>query len=664
MAPPLDRRDFLRGIAAIGIAPAAATALTACGSNGGGSPTVEPPPPGSGGGNSSTGNLTEPPEFDFPLVLPLPFAHGVASGDPMADRVIIWTRITESTPSASQIPVRWAVSSTPDFSSPLRSGEQITQADRDWTVKVDVTGLQPATTYYYQFEAFGRRSIIGRTRTAPRGAVDSIRVAVMSCSSYWSSHWSGFANLADRNDLDLVIHCGDYIYDFVDEDEAVRARKGRADTADIDYRDWLDLQELRRRYALWRSDPSLMRAHQQHPWFIVWDNHDIDPRYGNELPTPFDGQTGSTTLAQTTQAFWEWTPSRPVKADGSGEFLLVDDGRYPMPPDSTLVWRRLRYGELLDVFGLDTQIGLPRYQLTLDSGHLASGNSLMGRRQFEWLVAGMRESSQAGVTWRLLNNQTWIAPVDIPDLIDGVPTAKLGISRWTDYPEERAALFQALRGDDAGNDRVRNNIVVSGDAHGNLGSDLIESTAFIDGSLPALPVPNPRPGSTPLNTPAGWGRASTGNLPGLNQRAASVGVEFAPSSMGRGGADELVSNALQQPAGGLESILGARALELALITGNKNVQFIEWVDHGYGIVDLNTERAIFEYWWQDKLTPDAPDVLGRQMISWARSDSGRPIPRHPDQIDDVTAHGLSVMPTEGTRSAPPAPLDRSAVNPR
>ena len=134
--------------------------------------------------------------------------------------------------------------------------------------------------------------------------------------------------------------------------------------------------------------------------------------------------------------------------------------------------------------------------------------------------------------------------------------------------------------------------------------------------------------------------------------------------MGRGGADELVSNALQQPAGGLESILGARALELALITGNKNVQFIEWVDHGYGIVDLNTERAIFEYWWQDKLTPDAPDVLGRQMISWARSDSGRPIPRHPDQIDDVTAHGLSVTPTEGTRSAPPAPLDRSAVNPR
>ena len=105
-------------------------------------------------------------------------------------------------------------------------------------------------------------------------------------------------------------------------------------------------------------------------------------------------------------------------------------------------------------------------------------------------------------------------------------------------------------------------------------------------------------------------------------------------------------------------------INIALITGNKNVQFIEWVDHGYGIVDLNTERAIFEYWWQDKLTPDAPDVLGRQMISWARSDSGRPIPRHPDQIDDVTAHGLSVTPTEGTRSAPPAPLDRSAVNPR
>ncbi len=652
--PPIDRRDFLKAAAALGTAPLS-QALSGCA--GGQSPATpqdgDPDDPATPGGN-----LSEAPGFDFPLVLDLPFAHGVASGDPLRDRVIIWTRITETTPSSDRVTVRWEVSTTPDFASIVRSGLQQAIADRDWTVKVDVTGLQPATTYYYRFQAFGRRSIVGRTRTAPDAAVDSIRLAVLACSSYWSSHWSGLAHIADRDDLDLVLHCGDYIYDFVDEDETVRARRDRADTADIDYRDWLDLAELRRRYALWRSDPSLMRAHQQHPWFIVWDNHDIDEGYGNELPTPFDDQSGNTTLLDTTRAFWEWTPSRPLRRHGSGEFLLIDDGRYPEPEDPRLLWRRLPYGPLLDVFGIDTQIGLPGHGLPTDSSHLAEGTSLLGRAQFEWLTQSMLASSQAGVTWRLVNNQAWIAPADIPDLVDGIATPKLGLSRWSDYAHERAALFGFLRGDNASAQRVRNNVIVSGDAHGNLGSDLIEDSALLGDYLPGLPVPNPRTGSTAINTPAGYGRLGTGSLDALTTRGASVGVEFAPSSMGRGGADELVANALSVAPDSAAAVLGARAIELALIGGNKNVQFIEWVDHGYGIVDLNAERAIFEYWWQDKLTPDAPDVLGRQMVSWAAADDSSLIARFQDQLDDGAAHGLPFAATRGTRSANPAPLDQ------
>lgn len=652
MAPPIDRREFLKGAAALGVLPLA-SGLAACGGDG-------DAPPG-----TPSGNLTETPDFDFPLALPLPFAHGVASGDPLKDRVIIWTRITETAPSASEIPVRWEVAATPDFADVLKSGTQATNAGRDWTVKVDVTGLAPATSYYYRFEAFGRRSITGRTRTAPDAAVDSIRLAVLSCSSYWSSWWSGLGHLADRNDLDLVVHCGDYIYDFVDEDEAVRARKDAKDTALPDFRDWLDLGELRRRYALWRSDPNNLRAHQQHPWFIVWDNHDLDEDYGNELPTPLDGAKSTTTLDETTQAFWEWTPSRPVKADGSGTFILVDDGSYPAPEDTKLVWRRLPYGPLLDVFGVDTQIGLPGHGLTMDASHLPSGNSLMGRTQFEWLTRAMRESAQAGVTWRLVNNQTWLAPVDIPDLIDGLPPLpKLGISRWSDYPEERAALMQSLRGDNTDGLRVRNNIVVSGDAHGNLGSDLIESPALLGAYLPALPLPNLRQGSTPANFPAGFGRAGTGNLGPVNLRALSVGVEFAPSSMGRGGGDEMLANSLKLPPGSAATVEGTRLLEAALIAANKNVQFIEWVDHGYGIVDLTAERAIFEWWWQDKLTPGSPDVLGRQMVAWASEDLARPVARFQDQLDGVLAHGLPVAPTAGPRTAEPAPLDTAQLQPR
>lgn len=110
--------------------------------------------------------------------------------------------------------------------------------------------------------------------------------------------------------------------------------------------------------------------------------------------------------------------------------------------------------------------------------------------------------------------------------------------------------------------------------------------------------------------------------------------------MGRGGADELVANTFGLPADAPLNVVGARAIELALIAGNKNMQFVEWVDHGYGIVSLTAERAIFEWWWQDKLTPGSPDGLGYQMVSWAQQDTSALPPRFQDQIDSVVAHGM------------------------
>lgn len=612
--------------------------------------------PGCGDSTAPEGVNGLPADFDFPTVTTAPFCHGVASGDPLGDRVIIWTRVTEAQPSAAAVPVRWTVARDPGLNDVVRQGTQAAVAQHDWTIKVDVTGLQPATTYYYAFEALGGRSITGRTRTAPGSAVEQVRLAVVACSSYWSSHWSGYGHLARRNDLDLVLHCGDYIYDFVDEDEEVRARGNRFDTADVDYRDWLNLDEVRRRYALYRSDPNLCRAHQQHPWMIVWDNHDIDPGYGNELPTPFDGLSGDTTLDDTCRAFWEWTPSRPVRADGSGDFLLVDDGRYPVPENVRLVYRRLPFGPMAEIFGVDTQIGLPRYDLPLDAGHLADGEpTLFGRQQFDWLSNGLIDAEQRGVRWKIVNNQTWMSPVDVPSIVEGVSLPKLGLSRWADYPGERAALFRHLRGDNPQQLRVRGTVLVSGDAHGNLGADLIENDAVLSPYVSGLPLPSLRSGSTVENRLAGMVRATSGNLGPLNLRGNSVGVEFAPSSMGRGGADEIFANAVPgNPQ--LLNVAGARALELVVATGNKNVQFIEWVDHGYGIVDLSAERAIFEYWWQDKLTPDSPDILGMQMVSWAVDDpAALPSPRFRDQLDTVALHGLPVVATVGERQDQPAP---------
>ena len=355
----------------------------------------------------------------------------------------------------------------------------------------------------------------------------------------------------------------------------------------------------------------------------------------------------------------------PAAGHGSGRFLLVDDGSYPAPPDTKLLYRRLPYGPLAEFFGVDTQIGLPGYGLTLDAGHLPAGTpTLCGKPQFDWFTGSMVAAEQAGVKWKIVNNQTWFAPADTPDVIAGFPSVpKIGISRWSNYTGERTALCAALRSNNAASLRVHGSIFVSGDSHGNFGSDLIESATLLSTYVSGTAARSTRNGSTAVNTGAGQVRVTTGNTPVLNNRALSVGVEFAPSSLGRGGADELVLRALVDGGAPLNdatigsSVMGARAVEQAVINANKNAQFIEWVDHGYGIVDLTADRAIFEYWWQDKLTTASPDVLGMQMVSWAADNATAvPMPRYRDQLDYVLAHGMTVAATSGTRVSEPAPL--------
>lgn len=621
------------------------------------------------GPQAAAGEPAPGADLDYPTCCPGPFAHGVASGDPLPDRVIVWTRVMPERMTSPVDAVRWAVAVDPEMRVVVASGVQTPGPEHDHTVKVDVTGLDPATTYYYRFTLGSAHSITGRTRTAPApgSPTEHVRIAAMSCSSYWSSMWSGFENLADRNDIDLVVHLGDYIYDFPDADELVRSRVGFDDITHPDNRDWLDLAEVRRRYALWRSDPQFVRAHQQHPWTIVWDNHDIDPEYGVEVPTPgIDASVGTTTLADTTRAFHEWTPTRPVRPDGSGEFVLVDDGSYPVPEDPLLVYRRLRYGDLIDIFAIDAQSGLERYGLEVDSSHLHGAEpSLLGKTQFEWLTAGLAEST---ARWRLIANQAWFSPADIPTVVEGVRMPQLGIGRWANFADERTALVRHLRGDDGGH-RVRNTIMVSGDAHGNYASDIIETSHLADGYVSGAPGFNLRHGAqegnhhagalrtdTAAGTPAvGSVAGSVGADPG-NPRGRSVGVEFSPSSMGRGGADEMIISVI--PTGSVtgdaryESIRIPRAAEMAILSLNRNAQFVEWVDHGYGIIDLTHERAVFEYWWQDKYVAGASDVLGHQMVAWADDDPTTSPPRLQDQIDAVDLHGLTISPTSGSQALP------------
>ncbi|MFC4602825.1 alkaline phosphatase D family protein [Rhodococcus kronopolitis] len=647
LAPPSprgpSRRTFLRGSALAG-------GLAVAG--------LRPAPPAI----ASIPSADPARPVDYPTCCPGPFANGVASGDPLPDRVILWTRLMPERVADAPGPVRWEVATDPGMTALVRSGEQTPVAEHDFTVKVDVTGLAPAATYYYRFTHAGDHSITGRTRTAPGpgAAVDRVRIATMSCSSYWSSFWSGFEHIAARDDLDLVLHVGDYVYDFPDRDELVRSRVGFDDMDHPDNRDWLTLSEVRRRYALWRSDPQFVRAHQQHPWMIVWDNHDIDVAYGNEVAAPrTDPASATTTLPDTVRAFHEWTPTRPVRADGSGEFVLVDDGSYPTPQDPLLVYRALRYGDLVDVVGIDAE-SHAGHGLSVDSSHLPPGQpSLLGRRQYEWLTATLTDSSHRGTRWRVIGNQAWFAPTDIPEVVQGVAMPKLGIGRWGRYPAERDAIVDHLRG--ARGERIWRNVMVTGDAHGNFASDVISTAYLGDGYLSGIPGRNTRNGAEPQNHGAGAMRVGTGNggpeLAGVAEpadvRGLSVGVEFSPTSMGRGGADDMIRGATG--LGRAESTEIARAAEAAILTLNRNAQFVEWVDHGYGIIDLDRDRAVFEFWWQDKQTPRSPDVLGHQMVAFAEEDRAAVPPRFRDQIDAVELHGLPYGPTAGAPYGPPAP---------
>lgn len=668
-----SRRSFLKGAVAATVAPA----LVSCDAR---SPERRQV------GQTRPANPPAPGEFDYPYCLPLPFAHGVASGDPLHNSIILWTRITEEVPSASSHDIDWVIGTSFDavtetVTGVINFGTQRTSASRDWTVKVDAGSvinvgngqlpLQAETTYYYQFSGtlggVSYTSIIGRTRTAPNSTRD-LKIAVASCSSLWSSYWSGYDNLAAREDIDLVIHAGDYIYDFVDADEEVRARRNIKDIQYVDYRNWRNLEECRRRHALYRSDPANNRAHQQCAWVIAWDNHDVASGGGNELSLDTSDPNLpplTVTASEVLQAFHEWTPTRAAMADGSLQTFGLDGNNhneYVFPSDVRYQYRMLEYGPLADILVMDQQyIGREDGDTSDDNSHLASGGSLLTDTQFHWFTQTMRDSQQVrSKTWRLVVSQTWIAPWNIPNVVPGVSPGGTPVeTRWNDFEEERAALFEYLRGaythpsdgtlDNA--TRIRNNIFLSGDMHGNWGSDVIESNALTTAYQPGPVMQQTgRNGSTPENVNAGYGRASTNNTIAFNNRADSVGAEFAPTSMGRGGADELEKNA--NPGSSVASqVAAARAVELATIQGNKNVQYMEWVDHGYGVVHLSADKAEFDFIWQDKLTPDSPDVLGNKMVAWSATDTTNvPFPKQQDQIDNASLFGITVptVPEEGT----------------
>ncbi len=268
------------------------------------------------------------------------FTHGIASGDPLQTRIILWTRAYPAGGEARKMKVSWQIASDEAFNHVVNQGEAETGPKTDYTVKVDAGGLQPATNYFYRFSCEGTQSMTGRTRTLPAAGVEQVSLAVVSCSNYPQGFFHVYREIADR-DFAAVLHLGDYIYEYPEgiySNEDMTSEHGRKVEPKGEV---IALDDYRRRYALYRSDPDLQAVHAAHPFICVWDDHEIANdtwRTGAQNHNDGEGDFNDRKIAAL-QAYHEWLPIRD-NTEG----------------DQNKIYRSFELGELATLIMMDTRL--------------------------------------------------------------------------------------------------------------------------------------------------------------------------------------------------------------------------------------------------------------------------------------------------------------------
>ena len=374
------------------------------------------------------------------------FRHGVASGDPLADRVVIWTRVTpREVPGAES--VAWMVSRDERFTQVVAKGAVVTSATRDYTVKVDVSQLQPGNTYYYRFESRGERSTVGRTRTLPPNDVARVRLGVVSCSNLPQGYFNSYACLANRHDLDAILHLGDYLYEYAEGQYGDGMRLGRAP---VPNKEMVLLEDYRLRHAQYKADPDSQAIHAAHPFITIWDDHEFTNntwRGGAQNHNPDQGEgewTARRVAAQ--QAYFEWMPIR--------EDAPTLQGR---------IYRTFRFGNLATVFMLDTRVVGRDLQVGRKDTALieSASRQLLGAEQEAWLAEQFVSAVRNKTTWNVLGQQVMFAPQ--------TPTGTLAgnSDSWDGYRGARARVFDMIE-----RAKVSNLAVLTGDVHSSWAFDL------------------------------------------------------------------------------------------------------------------------------------------------------------------------------------------------
>ncbi|MGL6159948.1 alkaline phosphatase D family protein [Microbulbifer sp.] len=422
------------------------------------------------------------------------FQHGVASGDPLQDAVILWTRASPAKGGESVGPVKvtWELARDSQFTDVLRRGSANTDLARDYTIKIDVRGLEPGASYFYRFIGASEQSPVGRTRTLPEGRVEQVKLAVFSCSNYPAGYFNAYQLAAQRDDWDAVLHLGDYIYEYPADGYATErsAEIGRALPED-NVGELLTLTDYRKRYALYRTDTGLQALHAAAPFIAVWDDHEITNdtwKSGAENHNEGEGDFFARRAAAV-QAYYEWLPIRPPQGE-----------RNPQ------IYRSFRFGDLLDLHMLDTRV-IGRDRQIDFAGYIGEDGSfdgrsfaaamadpertLLGKKQLAWLDETLEQSTGH---WQLLGQQVLMGRMHLPAEIminyatggKENPTAELAalkaassrgeplsdaqrdrlaqrapynLDAWDGYAVEREALYRRIA------ELNKNLVVVAGDTH-------------------------------------------------------------------------------------------------------------------------------------------------------------------------------------------------------
>ena len=537
-----------------------------------------------------------------------PFYHGVASGDPMADRVILWTRVTPETEGS--ITVTWKVATDAALTRVVRNGVATTSAEVDYTVKLDVADLQPATTYYYSFSALGKNSLIGRTKTAPLGDVSHLRFAVVSCTNFEAGYFNSYGNVADRNDLDAVIHLGDYIYEYGPRVYGDRGLAMDGQRVTFPANEIVTLTDYRQRYGNYRLDADLRRAHQQHPFIPVWDDHESannsykDGAQNHQPATEGDWQVRKEVARR---VYDEWMPIR-VKASP--------------------LYRLKPYGNLVDLIMVDTRLEGREVQIEdVTSPALYDSNrTILGDTQREWLFDQLKNST---AKWKIIGNQVIFSEFNIGWAATGTNTFQSLESSfldiWDGYPAERQKVTDFIA-----QNKINNTIILTGDIHTSFAFDVAPRPSVFS---PGGPAYNPATG------------------------AGSVAVELVTPSITSANFDEAIGAAA---AAAFEfqfnKPLPATAGPLAGVNPNPHMKYVDLDRNGYFILDLTPEKAQADWYFtetilkptkQEKFDAGFYTLDGENHLrpapaaTLAKAEAPAPAPGLPNPLG--TAQGLDIQ---------------------